>query len=104
MSYTYDSNNMSRLQNAIEYSRRKLQPYREKRLHAIRQFVGTHYTDNGATSRVPMNLLEMAISIYRRAIAARRPQVLVTSKTRQKEIVANQFESAMNQLIKDIDL
>ncbi len=104
MSYTYDNTKMSRLQNAIEYSRRKLQPYREKRLHAIRQFVGTHYTDNGATSRVPLNLLEMAISIYRRAIAARRPQVLVTSKTLEKEIVAKQFEYALNMLIKDIDL
>ena len=102
--YTYDSDKMSRLQNAIEYSRRKLQPYREKRLHAIRQFVGTHYTDNGATTRVPMNLLEMAVSIYRRAIAARRPQVLVTAKDRKKQATAQQFESALNNLIKDIDL
>ena len=102
--YTYDSDKMSRLQNAIEYSRRKLQPYREKRLHAIRQFVGTHYTDNGATTRVPMNLLEMAVSIYRRAIAARRPQVLVRAKDRKKQATATQFESALNNLIKDIDL
>ena len=104
MAYTYDNNKASRLQNAIEYSRRKLQPYREKRLHAIRQFVGTHYTDNGATQRVPMNLLEMAISIYRRAIAARRPQILVKSKSRERAAVANQFEFALNSLIKDIDL
>mgnify|MGYP003644809479 FL=1 len=104
MAYTYDNKKSARLQNAIEYSRRKLQPYREKRLHAIRQFVGTHYTDNGATSRVPMNLLEMAISIYRRQVAARRPQVLVTSKSKEQKSVANQFEFALNSLVKDINL
>lgn len=101
--YKYDKNKTSRLQNAIEYSRRQLLPYREKRLHAIRQFVGTHYTDTGAQERVPLNLLEMAVSIYRRQIAARRPQVLVRSKTQQHEAVAGQFETAMNNLLKDID-
>lgn len=101
--YRYDKNKTSRLQNALEYSRRQLLPYREKRLHAIRQFVGTHYTDTGAQERVPINLLEMAVSIYRRQIAARRPQVLVRSKTREHEAVAGQFETAMNNLLKDIN-
>ena len=99
MAYTYDNDKASRLQNAMEYSRRKLQPYREKRLHAIRQFVGTHYTDNGAPQRVPLNLLEMAISIYRRAIAARRPQVMVRSKDRNRTSTAEQFEFALNSLV-----
>tara|TARA_R110001592_G_scaffold182683_3_gene426054 strand:+ start:6628 stop:8427 length:1800 start_codon:yes stop_codon:yes gene_type:complete len=101
--YTYDKTKTSRLQNAIEYSRRQLLPYREKRLHAIRQFVGTHYTDAGAQERVPLNLLEMAVSIYRRQIAARRPNVLVTSKNPEHKAVAGQFEFAMNSLLKDID-
>ena len=103
MTYHYDKNKTSRLQNALEYSRRQLLPYREKRLHAIRQFVGAHYTDTGSQERVPINLLEMAVSIYRRQIAARRPQVLVRSKTKEHEPVASQFEFAMNSLLKDID-
>ena len=102
MSYSYDKNSSSRLQNAIEYSRRQLLPYREKRLHALRQFVGAHYTDTGAEQRVPLNFIEMAVSIYRRQIAARRPQVLVRAKNRQYEPVAGQFESALNMLLKDI--
>ena len=103
MAYQYDEKKITRLQNAVEYSRRQLLPYREKRLHAIRQFVGAHYTDTGSQERVPINLLEMAISIYRRQIAARRPQVLVRSKFPEYEPVAGQFEFAMNSLLKDID-
>ncbi len=103
MAYQYDTRKVNRLQNAVEYSRRQLLPYREKRMHAIRQFVGAHYTDAGAKERVPLNLLEMAISIYRRQIAARRPQVLVRAKDMQQEGVAEQFEFALNSLLKDID-
>ena len=103
MAYNYDENKINRLQSAVEYSRRQLLPYREKRLHAVRQFVGAHYTDTGSTERVPINLLEMAISIYRRQIAARRPAVLVRAKSKEHEPVADQFEFALNSLLKDID-
>ena len=53
---------MSRLSEAIMFSRRKMQPFRENRLKAIRQYVGTNYSENGATDKVPINLLEQAIS------------------------------------------
>ena len=61
---------MSRLSDAMEYSRRKMQPFRENRLSHIRQYVGSNYSETGASDKNPINLLEMAINIYRRQGAA----------------------------------
>ena len=55
-----------KLADAIEYSRRKLEPFRRKRMEAVRAYVGANYSDEGAVSRMPVNLLEMALSIYKR--------------------------------------
>ena len=71
---------VSRLVTAFDHSRRKMLPFRERRLHAIRQFVGGNWSDGGAADRVPVNFIEMAISIYRRQVAARAPRVMVRAK------------------------
>ena len=94
---------MSRLSEAIQYSRTRMQPFRENRLKAIRQYVGSNYSDNGSSDRVPVNLLEMAINIYRRQVAANSPQVLVTTKNMDLMPEASDFESVINHTLKEID-
>lgn len=87
---------MVRLSEAIMFSRRKMQPFRENRLRAIRQYVGTNYSENGADDKVPINLLEQAINIYRRMVAANRPQVLVRSKNADLKAESSDFEAVIN--------
>lgn len=87
---------MSRLSEAMMFSRRKMQPFRENRLRAIRQYVGTNYSDNGSSDKVPINLLEQAINIYRRMVAANRPQVLVRSKDMNLKAESSDFEAVIN--------
>ena len=94
---------MSRLSDAMEYSRRKMQPFRENRLSHIRQYVGNNYSETGASDKVPVNLLEMAINIYRRQVAAARPQVLVTTKSNQLKAESADFESVVNHTLDEID-
>ncbi len=57
----YKDINYQGLRKAIEHSRRRLQPYREKRVVAVREFVGRNYSDTGSRDRVPVNMLELFI-------------------------------------------
>jgi len=93
---------MSRLSEAIMFSRRKMQPFRENRLKAIRQYVGTNYSDHGSDDKVPINLLEQAINIYRRMVAATRPQALVRTKNSELKTEAADFETIVNHTLDEI--
>ncbi len=93
-----------RLKSAAQWSRDKLEPFRKHRTEALREFVGYHYSDNGASDRVPVNLLELAINIYARQLAAARPQALVSTRHRELRAFAGIFESAVNDAIIEADL
>ena len=99
----YDKDRMSRLSDAMLFSRRKMQPFREKRLRSIRQYVGFNYSDGGTTDRTPVNLLEMALNIYRRQVAAQRPQALVRTKNGDLAAEADDFETVINHTLEEID-
>ena len=55
---------IQQLSAAVGYSRRQLRVFRDKRLELLREYVGKHYSDNGAAKKVPVNLLELAMNIY----------------------------------------
>ena len=97
------SKKMARLSDAMQYSRRRMQPFRENRLKAIRQYVGSNYSDNGTSDRIPVNLLEMAVNIYRRQVAANAPQVLVSSKDPALQAEASDLEAVINHTLKEVD-
>ena len=92
-----------RLVDAVEDSRQRLQTFREKRTSAIRSYVGAHYSEDGSKVKIPVNFLELALNIYRRQVAARNPQALITSRDRSLERIAQNFELAMGQLVVEID-
>lgn len=93
---------VSRLVTAFDHSRRKLMPFRERRLSMVRQFVGGAWSDGGAPDRVPVNFMEMALSIYRRQVAARAPRVMVRSKNGDHVPFADDLEIALNLAIEDM--
>ena len=69
----YNGDNLDKLRKSIQSSRRRLQPYREKRVRAIREFVGRNYSDTGSRDRVPVNMLELFISTYSRQLVGNEP-------------------------------
>lgn len=91
-----------KLADAIEYSRRKLEPFRRKRLDAVRTYVGANYSDENPTLKMPVNLLEMALSIYKRQLAASRPRVVVTAKKSDNRPLALDLELVLNQQLKEM--
>lgn len=78
-----------------------MQPFRERRMAALRQYLGAHYGVGG--DRMPINLIELAIGIFRRELAARNPGVLVRSRSRELAPVARKLELAVNHVLKEMD-
>lgn len=94
---------IARLADAVRYSRRRLQTFRENRLGLLREFVGSEYGDAGAQRSVPMNIIELATQIYVRQLAPRNPQVLCTTPNLALQPIAEVFGLAVNQLLKGIN-
>lgn len=100
-----DSEDMIQLSKAVGYSRECLKEFRDVRKELLRSYVGKNYSENGAEDKIPVNLLEMAINIFQQRLVAKEPQVSVKAKHSMKlRELANRFEIALNQLIKEIDL
>lgn len=100
----YNDINYEGLRKAIEHSRRRLQPYREKRVAAVREFVGRNYSDTGSRDRVPVNMLELFVSTYSRQLIANRPQVNVTPRVRSLAPQASELGLATNHVLKEMDI
>lgn len=70
---------VKRLRRAIRDSYRVLQPFRDVNYESIRQMVGQWYGNQNMNEPIPINLIEEAIGIYSRLMAARAPGVIVKS-------------------------
>lgn len=80
-------------------SRMRLEPFRRKRVEALRQFVGKHYSDDGTREQVPINLIELAVSIYTRHMVARTPRVTAATAYRELRPAASTLALDLNHLI-----
>lgn len=96
--------NFKDLRNAVDWSIRQFATPRQNRLNAIQQYVGAHYAERGSEKRVPVNFLELAVTIYARQLAARAPRVLVTTGSRALRPFAKSAEIALNQVPDEIEL
>lgn len=96
--------NFDKLTAAIDWSIRELDAPRRNRTEALKQLVGSHYADGGSEKRVPINLLELAATIYLHRLAAHAPRVLVSSKVDQLKPFARNMELALNQIPDEIGL
>lgn len=93
-----------RLVEAKIESWKRLEKFRQNRMNAMRQFVGSHYgpADFGTASRVPVNFLELAVNIYLRQLAASAPTVLWTTQRPTLKPQAAAAELMHNHVIKEI--
>lgn len=88
------------LRDSIDASRRMQKPYNEKRIEVAAQYVGYHYGDTGASNRTPVNYINQAGRIYRRALTADRPQIIMRPRNVEHVAKADMCERATNILIK----
>lgn len=88
----------------IDWSKKLLERRCDERREAVKQFVGSHYSDNGSQKKVPTNMLEMALTIYLRLLAANAPQCVVSVKDSTLKPFAKTFELVLNQIPDEIKL
>ncbi len=94
---------LGRLQSSMEYSRKKLEPFRKNQLQAVQQMVGYHYSGiGGAEDKVPINFIELALNIYVQHLAASRPQFLVTTDSKELKPIALKLGLDINWLLKEL--
>ena len=94
---------LGRLQSSMEYSRKKLEPFRKNQLQAVQQLVGYHYSGiGGAEDKVPINFIELALNIYVQHLAASRPQFLVTTDSKELKPIALKLGLDINWLLKEL--
>jgi hypothetical protein len=94
----------ARLRTAVDWSIRQLATPKRNRVEAVKQYVGSHYADNGAERHVPTNFLELAITIYTRLLAARAPRAIITTHASSLRPFARDMELAINQMPDEMDL
>ncbi len=99
-----DTRQFDRLLDSIKWSNLQLEFQKKKRIGAIRQFSGYHYSESSANRRILAPFLKLAVSIYVRLLAARAPRVLITTKKRQLKSTAANLELAVNEIPKEIKL
>ena len=93
---------VQKLREAIRASRRDMDPFRINRKLAVQEFVGAHYSANGAVDKVPVNFIKLAVQVYTRVLAARNPKVMVKTDHFQLRSKAYDLSLGLNHLLEEI--
>ena len=90
-----------RLSKAVRWSRDRMEVFRTRRRELVELLVGAHYSDNGSDKRQPINLLDLASTIYKTQLAANAPRVLCTTRHESLESSAVEMELGLNHLLEN---
>lgn len=100
----FPNDKLKKLHAAIDWSIKQLDVPRKKRVEAIKDLVGKHYTANGSAQIMPVNMSKLAVDIHVRYLAARNPRCLMSAKRPEYAPTAKNFELAVNQIPDEIYL
>lgn len=95
---------LQRLRRAIRWSRKRLNIFRENRFKMIKEYVGKHYSEDGSDNKVPINMLNQAVSIYMRNLVANAPRVKTSTETLMLKDRVRSLERTINNIIKEVRL
>jgi len=102
MAFHMKGERLKKLRLAMGVARRKLVPFRDNRRKALKEYVGSHYSDSGSSKRVPMNLIELAVNVYARHLVAQTPRVLATTKHMALKPAARKLEISLNRKLEEM--
>jgi hypothetical protein len=88
----------------MRHSYKQLQRFREERKGLVRQYVGAHYSADGATERVPVNLLQLYVNVVLRNLVANNPRVLLSTFLREHKPTVTAMQAWANKQIEKIGL
>jgi hypothetical protein len=99
---TLKTRKLTRLRESVDWSIKKLRPFRQNRMNALKAYVGRNYSNDGSQVRMPVNVLELALTIYQRQLASHSPKALVTTAFEELKPSAAELEVALNHLIEEM--
>lgn len=95
---------VKRLRRACKASRRDMEVSRRNYMAYLKELAGPHYSATAVTHGRPVNLVELAATIYKQNLLATVPQVNVISRDPELAADAYAFERAVNQLLDEQDV
>lgn len=99
-----NAGDISRLKAAINWSERRLRPFRLEKMDALRLYCGFHYGEFATTDKQPIPLIELGVNIYQRQLASTRPRASVSPKYKRLTPGAADLELATNHVIDKMEL
>lgn len=96
--------NLGRLHDAVMDSYRELGSFRDNRSKFIKLFAGREYGANVDVQETPVNMIEMATSIYCYRLSANSPRAIVTTAWSELRPHADTLRLALDYLCEKIDL
>lgn len=95
---------IARLCAAMQRSRLTLRRYREERTHAVRQYCGYHYSEEGSSKPQPVNLLALYVGIVSRQLIAKNPRVMLSVFNRSNKPIVSAMQTWANKEIEVMHL
>ena len=92
---------VSRLRTAKTEDFRRLAPFRKNRREAIELYKGPFYSSDGREMRTPLNLLALAVTVFKTQFASRPPQVDMTTKYLHLVDQVEDFQEVVNEVLRD---
>lgn len=71
---------LARLSEACQWSMKRLRFAKEQRMKILREYVGNHYSEDGAEDKVPLNMVNLHVDILQRHINSDAPNVSVVAE------------------------
>lgn len=88
----------------MELCRLALRKPRSERTEMVRQFVGSHWSEEGTARAVPVNLISLYVQIVGRSLIAKDPRVMLSTFEQSQRAVVEAEEEWLNQKIVDMRL
>jgi hypothetical protein len=95
---------VGRLCEAARKARLVLKRPREERRAMVRQYVGRHWSEEGALERVPVNLLSLYVQIIGRNLIAKNPRVMLSTFDKSLKPTLSAMQVWANQQVERMDL
>ena len=95
---------VKKLMSAKDASVRVLEPFRQQRTGLVTHMAGNHYGDAAVKEDLPINVIALVSSIYRRNLIGGQPRVMISTPFPDARVIAANFEAAVNQVLRILDL
>lgn len=95
---------IGRLCDAVRKARLVLRKFRLERLAIVKEYLGNHWSEEGARLPVPLNLIAMYCNIVSRSLIAKNPRVMLSTFERQQRATVRAEEMWVNQEIEKVNL